>query len=366
VRAPAPAPAATAAATEAAAAAGGSGAPIERLTTGSSSSSSSSGSLEAIQRTDSLRSRRSRSASVASAPDAEAVLCSSASGDGSRGGDRESAALAAADDEEDEHAGPVAHRAARTHARSLRSSAATAYAPLPPPAARRRAAPPRGCCVEARRLLGDRAISVAIGCYCLLGTGALITNELQPLYLLLPTSAGGFGWGSSQIGIVSAMAGPPLILFQLFAFDRLVRRFGLLDMARWSFVLTTLCVLVQPWCSLALQLPEHVRLGVVAGHFAVLALSRISCFTCVFVFVANAALPVDRGRVNGLSQALVSAARAVGPPLFTPLFAWAVESKLRYPLDVNLPFVLLAALTAATLALTYALPPWVVRKRAAV
>jgi hypothetical protein len=223
---------------------------------------------------------------------------------------------------------------------------------------------PAADAATARRLLGDRAILVAIGCYCLLGMGALVTNELQPLYLLLPVTSGGFGWGSSEIGLVSATAGPPLILFQLFVYDRLVTRWGLLPVARWSFAVTTLCVLVQPWCSLALQLPERLHQPGVAAHFSVLAVSRISTFTSVFVFVANAALPIDRGRVNGLSQSLVSAARALGPPLFTPLFAWAVENKMRYPLDLNLPFLLLSSLTAATLWLTYALPPWIVRKRA--
>lgn len=279
-----------------------------------------------IVRTESRGSRRSRGESSASAADLEVMLT--------------------------------------PHVVATATLAAAAAAPPPAPPTLE-AAPPRGggCCGDARRLLGDRAILVVIGSYCLLGMGALVTNELQPLYLLLPVTSGGFGWGSSEIGLVSATAGPPLILFQLFVYDRLVTRWGLLPVARWSFAVTTLCVLVQPWCSLALQLPARLHLPVVAAHFSVLAVSRISTFTSVFVFVANAALPIDRGRVNGLSQSLVSAARALGPPLFTPLFAWAVESKLSYPLDLNMPFLLLSALTAATLWLTYALPPWIVRKR---
>ena len=289
----------------------------------------------AIRRTESRGSRRSRSESAASAADSEVML--------------------------------TPHVAAAAAATAAAASTSTITPPPPPPAAEaaESVAPvARGCAGDTRRLLGDRAILVSIGCYCLLGMGALVTNELQPLYLLLPTASGGFGWRSSEIGLVSAMAGPPLIVFQLFFYDRLVARWGLLPVARWSFAVTTLCVLMQPWCSLALQLPAWLHLPVVGAHFCVLAVSRISSFTSVFVFVANAALPVDRGRVNGLSQSLVSAARAVGPPLFTPLFAWAVESKLRYPLDLNLPFLLLAALTASTLWLTYALPPWIVRKRA--
>lgn len=221
----------------------------------------------------------------------------------------------------------------------------------------------RGFFGEAHRLLSDRAVLVSIGLYSLLGLGALVTNELQPLYFLLPPTSGGFGWDSSRIGLVSAIAGPPLIICQLFVYDKLVTRFGVMDVCRWAFALTTVCLLMQPWCSLAGPLSPNLQVAVVAAHFTIMALSRITSFTSVFVFTANSALPVDRGRVNGLSQSLVSVARAVGPPLFTPLFAWCVESKLSYPLNYHLPFLLLAALTAVTLWLTYSLPAWIVKKR---
>jgi MFS family permease len=221
----------------------------------------------------------------------------------------------------------------------------------------------RGPCANTVRLLSDRAVAVSIGLYALLGLGGLVANELFPLYALLPPSRGGFGWRSTQIGLASALAGPPLILFQLFVYDRLVKRHGVVTVARWSLALTTAAMASQPLCSLALPLPPAAQQAVLTAHFACTALMRVASFTSVFLFVANSALPLDRGRVNGLSQSLVSVARAVGPPLFTPLFAWSVEAGRPYPFNAFLSWHLLALLTAATLALTYALPPWIERKR---
>lgn len=245
----------------------------------------------------------------------------------------------------------------------LPPAASAATAPPPRTAAARRR-PPRGAlCAETRRLLSDRAVAVSIGLYALLGLGGLVANELFPLYALLPPAHGGFGWSSTQIGLASALAGPPLIIFQLFVYDRLVKRHGVVTVARWSLALTTAAMASQPLCGLALPLPPAAQQAVLTVHFAGTALVRVASFTSVFLFVANSALPLDRGRVNGLSQAIVSVARAVGPPLFTPLFAWSVEGGRPYPFNAFFSWHLLALLTAATLALTYALPPWIERKR---
>ena len=67
--------------------------------------------------------------------------------------------------------------------------------------------------------------------------------------------------------------------------------------------------------------------------------------------------------MNGLGQACVSVVRALGPPLFTPLFAWSVMDGRAFPFNFWLCWLLLGALAAATCAYARTLPGWLQRKR---
>ena len=223
--------------------------------------------------------------------------------------------------------------------------------------------PRRGCCSNWRRLLSDRAVLVSISLYCALGFTALVSNELFPLYALLPPSHGGFGWSSTEIGLTSAFAGPPLIVYQLIIYDKIAKRYGVVTVARWALALTTFFMATTPLLSLLLRFSSTVQTALISIHIALTALVRITSFSCIFVFVANSALPLERGVVNGLSQSLVSVSRFAGPTLFTPLFAWSVEGERPYPLNHFLSWHLIAIMTAVTLWLTFALPPWIERKR---
>lgn len=94
---------------------------------------------------------------------------------------------------------------------------------------------------------------------------------------------------------------------------------------------------------------------------------QVSAFTCVFVTVANAALPRDRSAVNGLGQAGVSLIRAVMPPLGTALFALSVQTpNAPWPLNWHAVWLLLATASAGLLFLSLRLPPWIESKRVAV
>ena len=92
--------------------------------------------------------------------------------------------------------------------------------------------------------------------------------------------------------------------------------------------------------------------------------SQVCAFTCVFVTVANAALPRDRSTVNGLGQAGVSLVRAVMPPLSTALFALSVRSPdAPWPANWHAVWLLLAASMVGLLLLSLRLPPWIESKR---
>ena len=65
--------------------------------------------------------------------------------------------------------------------------------------------------------------------------------------------------------------------------------------------------------------------------------------------------PSKRGAVNGTAQTLASAVRALGPALGG--YMWAVFSGLAAPGHQLIPFIIISACSAATIALYKFLPP---------
>lgn len=259
------------------------------------------------------------------------------------------------------------------------------------------------------RLLRDRAVASTVAIFACMSAVGLVATELFPLYVVGGREAGGFSWTGEEVGLVVALTGPVLLAWTLLAYDPLVKRIGLVRVARWSIGLNALCMAVTPMCSLALaarppltaeQQAAQVEAAseaaaaaasgdgaaaaaaastaaaavsktalewvVLATVFVASTLTRTTAYTCIFVFVSNSALPRDRASANGIGQAASSLARALGPPLGTSLFAWSVPSSntaAGWPVDYHLSWYALAACTAAVLWLTYSMPPWIARKR---
>ncbi len=152
-------------------------------------------------------------------------------------------------------------------------------------------------------------------------------------------------------------------MFQGVFYGPLAKRLGLVQTTRVALALFAVAMATQPLCSLSLRGPPGLQKAVLVAHFCFASICRVVAFITVFIFVANAPLQEVRGRVNGLAQAAVSAMRAVSPPIFTSIFAWSVGPSA--PLGVTFAFTwwLVAAVTLLTLWQSYALPPWIERKR---
>lgn len=163
---------------------------------------------------------------------------------------------------------------------------------------------------------------------------------------------------------------------------------GLVALLRWSLAIHSVCFVITPFSVSAVSAASAtVQWAVVAPVYIVRTLaqvgqmplfparyiismhrlhrfSQVCAFTCIFVTVANAALPRDRSAVNGLGQAGSSIARAVMPPLGTALFALSVRTpNAPWPLNWHAVWLLLAASSAGLLALSHRLPPWIETKR---
>lgn len=235
-----------------------------------------------------------------------------------------------------------------------------------PPSRHDSRAPAESTLAGMLRLARDPPVATACALYSALGMVGLVSNELAPLYVLNDSAHGGFGWDSAKIGYVGLASGPFLVIFQAFMYDRVVGRYGMLGVLRASLAGFSLLLALTPLQSLALSLSPLAQDAVLYTHSVLINLFRVTAFVCVFVIVANSALPEDRGRVNGLGQAAVSLVRAIGPPIGTAAFAASVSpgaTALGWPFNFHAVWYGLALLSLGTLALTYELPPWASGKR---
>lgn len=213
------------------------------------------------------------------------------------------------------------------------------------------------------RLLRDGPVAMSVALYAALGFVALVSVELYPLYVVNDAANGGFSLDAAMLGALAFSAGPLLMLFQAFGFERLTKCCGVLALQRNTLALFAVLLVSTPFQSLVIGAPAWVVYGVLFSHFWILTVVRVACFISCFVLVANAALPEDRSRVNALGQAAVSAVRAIAPPMWTPVFAWSVSSPHPWPFNYHFAWYCCALMTLGTWGIAARLPASLELKR---
>lgn len=214
------------------------------------------------------------------------------------------------------------------------------------------------------RLSRDEAVFSCILLYMGLGFIGLVSAELYPIYVINDKAHGGFDLDSSAIGLLAMSGGPWMVVFQGLIYHRLTKYFGLRRFSMISLTLFSICLFTTPMQSFSLNFSKDVQWTVLYLHYGLTTVIRVSCFTSSFVFTANSAFPEDRGKVNGLGQATVSLARAVGPPLGTAIFAWSVSDVNRsFPFNYYFAWWICGFLVLILLFRTRNLPAWIETKR---
>ena len=150
---------------------------------------------------------------------------------------------------------------------------------------------------------------------------------LFPLWASAPTSAGGLGFSSADIGTVLAATGAAVIVGQVLIYPPLHARVGTVSILRWLPVL-------QLPCYLAMALTPTVAsvVGVRWVWWVGALVSRLRAVLAEMVFSAmslalNYAVPASqRGAYNGFSQAVSGVGKMLGPSVGAPLYAWSITN----------------------------------------
>jgi len=198
-----------------------------------------------------------------------------------------------------------------------------------------------------------RNVWVVCSHYGLVALIVIVFDDVFPLYAMNTRANHGLDFDTDQIGIFIAFGGAVLITYQLFGYTPMAKFFGPLKLFRVAMIAYVPMLLLFPHVSLITStVPMWIGLLLLMASRYVIS---ISAFTSVFILISNSTEPARLGMVNGLGQTLAALARAIGPMLADPLFAWSVSSGNPFPLDYRLIFLIMVVLALMNFALSFLL-----------
>lgn len=169
-------------------------------------------------------------------------------------------------------------------------------------------------------------------------------HEVFPAWAMLDPSEHGISLTTSDLGILWALGGVSLLIFQTWFFVPLCNRFG----TRTFFQIGSVCGFIGILIPLAYQL---LPLGswAVWSFIIVLTIFRTINGTIGFsvlnLHLNTLSNPLRIGLINGTASTSAGLSRAVGPFLATIIFAWSLDNGMSFPLNYWLVFILFIILT---------------------
>jgi len=175
----------------------------------------------------------------------------------------------------------------------------------------------------ARPAVGWLALVQVIAAYCAVAgytSGAL---QLFVVIIALPPSVHGFSLGPAQIGALQNVSAVTLMIWQLFVYEPLVKRFGYLKVIIFGWTLGALAYGLFPfydiWYSTDNGFGRYVPLCFMQ---MLVAAAGGCCFPTVFTLVNRAATGLARGSVNGWANSSGALSRALLPPAVSYVLTW--------------------------------------------
>ncbi|KIK98033.1 hypothetical protein PAXRUDRAFT_824358 [Paxillus rubicundulus Ve08.2h10] len=198
-------------------------------------------------------------------------------------------------------------------------------------------------------------ILLPIACFGSLAILEMSLLGLQPLFYSTPIEHGGLGLSPVIIGFWMSCYGVVNGIFQGFFFAPIVSKLGPKTVIRMGSGAYVLIFGLFPIIHMI-----ALRFGVVWSIWALLACQmsltviQSMSFSCVLMFItASAPNQKSLGAVNGLSQTISSALRAIGPAMATSMFAYSVQHDI---LGGYAVYLVMVAITLATSRFSAMLP----------
>ncbi|KAL8106187.1 protein ZINC INDUCED FACILITATOR-LIKE 1-like [Apium graveolens] len=187
--------------------------------------------------------------------------------------------------------------------------------------------------------------------YCVFSLHDIAYQEIFSLWAVSPRKLGGLNFSTDGVGKVLAFSGLGLLVFQLFLFPLLERRFGFLIVTRVSGFACIPLLTSYPYIALL----SGVTLTVLLTCASVLKnILSVSITTGIFILQNRAVDQHQRGAANGISMTAMSFFKAIGPAGGGALLSWAQSRQDAAFLPGNqIVFFILNVVEAIGIALTF-------------
>ncbi|KAF5185453.1 Zinc induced facilitator, partial [Thalictrum thalictroides] len=143
-----------------------------------------------------------------------------------------------------------------------------------------------------KSLLKNWPLMSSIIVYCVFSLHDMAYSEIFSLWAVSPKKFGGLSFSTDEVGVVLAISGVGLLIFQTFLYPRVERLLGVLIVSR------------------------------IAANVL-----SVSIVTGLFVLQNNAVDQHQRGAANGISMTGMSLFKAFGPAMGGVLFSWAQKRR---------------------------------------
>ena len=182
-------------------------------------------------------------------------------------------------------------------------------------------------------------VSLSVMLFSIWGFASVALKEVIPLWMLAPKHAHGFDFNVREIGLLFTIAGCAVLPAQLFIYQGVAKRIGVLWLSRACIVVVVPMVLLLPHISVLRNVSATASWWLIAIGNCVIQV----CFTFVntgwLVWINNSCPSEHRGTVNGVAQSCVSMGRAAGPAIMGALFAFTAGGGLPWPLNHHASYV---------------------------
>ncbi|KIM71098.1 hypothetical protein PILCRDRAFT_17383 [Piloderma croceum F 1598] len=169
---------------------------------------------------------------------------------------------------------------------------------------------------------------------------------LQPLMYSSSISVGGLGFSSFTIGMILGIWGVISGIISIFAFPKVLRKFGIRRLYMAAFASYLVCLAGFPIMSIFVQRSGSVdaKVWIVLVLQLVFYILANMGYGCIFLYINDGAPRSALGALNGLAQTTASTMRALAPSTASSLFAVSLE---RDVVRGNMVYMVLCAITAA-------------------
>ncbi|KAI8022477.1 Protein ZINC INDUCED FACILITATOR-LIKE 1 [Camellia lanceoleosa] len=145
-------------------------------------------------------------------------------------------------------------------------------------------------------------------------------TEIFSLWAESPRKNGGLSYTSDNVGVVLAVTGFGLLVFQLSLYPVMNRIFGPIVLARIGGVLSVPLLTCYPYLTMLTGFSLSLLLNCASIAKNILSITII---TSTFILQNNVVDQNQRGAANGISMTAMSLFKAVGPAAGGAVFSWA-------------------------------------------